>query len=470
MRAYAAGALARTLFFTAPAARRRRRWRSRPPPRRRPSWSTSARRCAPRSSRRRATGWAASRARRISRRSRIEGDGPGAKMLAAMVSFGLAMTGASAERSAALAERALADDVLIGVDPALFPVPALMVLTMADREEAVAGWEKLLAPRAPPRLAARRAEREPVERAHAAVARRAARGAGDAAGGANERFAEWGLHALARDLRTRVPRGAVRAAARRPRRRARAARGGPADDDGSDGYASAGRARAELLLEEGRPRRGARRTGSSSRTRRARRIPGWLPWRSLRALRARGARPGRRGAVRSRARRSTSPAASARRGVVGRSLRVLGDGATPTHGVAHLREAVELLERSTARYELAPPAPRSAPRSGSTAARPTRASRSAARSSSPSAAAPTGSCSGSAASSTRRGRGRAHGALGARRRSRRASGASPSSRRPAGPTRRSRRRCTSRSRRSRSTSRAATRSSGSGRAASSRWR
>ena len=51
----------------------------------------------------------------------IEGEGPGAKMLAAMVSFGLAMTGTRADRCAALAERALADDVLIERRPRPLP-------------------------------------------------------------------------------------------------------------------------------------------------------------------------------------------------------------------------------------------------------------------------------------------------------------------------------------------------------------
>jgi hypothetical protein len=144
-------------------------------------------------------------------------------MLAAMVSFSLAMTGVGEERCAALAQRALADDVLIGVDPGLFPVPALMVLTMADREEAVAEVGEAAGARAPPRLAARRHQREPVERPDAAVARRAARGPG-AARGRERALRRVGAHALARDLRLRVPRRGP-AAARRPRRRTGRARG-----------------------------------------------------------------------------------------------------------------------------------------------------------------------------------------------------------------------------------------------------
>ena len=97
LRAYAAGALARTLFFTAPAreaAAVAQQAAAEAPPE-----LVDERQAL------RATEFAAARYGMGGEPSPadlaaepIEGDGPGAKMLAAMVSFGLAMTGSSAER------------------------------------------------------------------------------------------------------------------------------------------------------------------------------------------------------------------------------------------------------------------------------------------------------------------------------------------------------------------------------------
>ena len=101
LRAYAAGALARTLFFTAPAheaAAVARQAAAETPPE-----LVDARQAL------RATELAAARygiggaSVEDLDAEVIEGEGPGAKMLAAMVSFGLAMTGTHADRCAALA-------------------------------------------------------------------------------------------------------------------------------------------------------------------------------------------------------------------------------------------------------------------------------------------------------------------------------------------------------------------------------
>jgi DNA-binding NarL/FixJ family response regulator len=271
-------------------------------------------------------------------------------MLAAMVSFGLAMTGSHADRCAALAERALADDVLIEVDPALFPVPALMVLTLADREEAVAGWEKLLA------LAHRRGSLLGVLSVNlwsgrTLLFRGELREAQERLESANERFAEWGR---TRSRETYGPAflGAVQllrgdlAGARSTLEE------GQAVDDGSDGFAQLARTRAELLLEEGDFAAALELTYRLEQQDAAiASFPGWLPWRSQRALALAGlgrvdeAVPLARAEV-DVSRRFGAP------GVVGRSLRVLG-AVDRDDGEAHLREAVELLERSTARYELA---------------------------------------------------------------------------------------------------------------------
>ena len=144
---------------------RRRPWPGRPPRRRRRSWSTRARRCAPRSSRPRATEWAASRAWRISTAELIEGDGPGAKMLAAMVSFGLAMTGTQrgAQRRAggAGARRRRAHRRR----PRPVPRPRADGADAGRPRGGGRGLGEAARARSPPRLAARRAERQPVERA-----------------------------------------------------------------------------------------------------------------------------------------------------------------------------------------------------------------------------------------------------------------------------------------------------------------
>ncbi len=349
LRAYAAGALTRTLFFTAPAAEASavsRQAAAETPPE-----LVDARQAL------RATELAAARYGMGGKLSAedlsavaIEGDGPGAKMLAAMVSFGLAMTGVGEERCAALAQRALAGDVLIGVDPGLFPVPALMVLTMADREEAVAEWEKLRA------LAHRRGSLLGVLSVNlwsgrTLLWRGELREAQERLEAANERFAEWGR------TRSRETYGSAFLGAARLLRGdlagARAALAdGQADDDGSDGYAQLARTRAELLLEEGdfagtlelsfRLEQQDQAIAS---------FPGWLPWRSLRAQALAGlgrideALPLARDEVEV-CRLFGSP------GVVGRSLRVLGT-IDPDDGLDRLQEAVELLERSTARYECA---------------------------------------------------------------------------------------------------------------------
>jgi DNA-binding CsgD family transcriptional regulator len=282
---------------------------------------------------------------------RIEGDGPGAKMLAAMVSFCLAMVGASAERCIALAQEALADDILIAADPGLFPVPALMVLTMADRDEAVSEWEKLRD------LAHRRGSLLGILSVNLWSARTLfwrgdLRDAQERLEAARERFADWGR---ARSSQTYGP--AFLGATLVLRGDLAAARAvldaGQQQDDGSDGCAQLLASRAQLLIAEGRFAEAlelTRRLEDSAAAIGA--FPGWPPWRSLRADAL--ARLGRTEDAIAIARDDVE---AARRfgapGVVGRSLRVLGTVVDPDDRIARLSEAVEQLERSTARYELA---------------------------------------------------------------------------------------------------------------------
>ncbi len=348
-RAYAAAILARTLFFTAPAREAAA-----------VAWQAAAETPPELVDERQAlhaTELAAARYGMGGEPSaedldaiEIEGDGPGAKMLAAMVSFDLATAGASAERCVPLAERALADDVLIAADLGLFPVPALMVLTMADREEAVAGWEKLRA------LAHRRGSLLGVLSVNlwsgrTLLWRGELRDAQERLEAASEHFAEWGR------TRSGVTYGPAFLGATLLRRgdiaRAREVlASGQDEDDGTDGFAELLCSRVELLLEEGRFADALDGTTHlEEHDAQVASFPGWVPWRSLRACALAGLGRTDEALVAARdelelARNFGAP------GVVGRSLRVLG-AIDPENGVGCLREAVETLERSTARYELA---------------------------------------------------------------------------------------------------------------------
>jgi len=349
LRAHAAGILARTLFFTAPAsdaADVARRAAAQAPPD-----LVDERQAL------RATELAAVRYGIGSRRSAeeldaiaVEGEGPGARMLASMVSFCLAMTGSPADRCASMAEWALADGVLVEADPGLFPVPALMVLTMADRDRAMDEWEALLD------LAHRRGSLVGVVSvnlwsARTLLWRGELRDAQERLEAAGEQFAQWG-RTRSRDTYGPAFLGAT-LLLRGDLDGARAAlASGQTDDDGSDGYAQLARSRTELLLAEGRFAEALALSGDLERHDAAiASFPGWLPWRSLRARALAGLdRPDEAVAL------AREELEIARRfgaaGVVGRSLRTLGL-VDPGDGIARLRDAVDVLERSTARYELA---------------------------------------------------------------------------------------------------------------------
>ncbi len=279
----------------------------------------------------------------------IEGAGPGAKMLAAMTSFARAMSGASAEECAALALEALDGGVLIAADPGLFPVAAIVVLTMADRDEALSAWEELLG------LAHRRGSllgtlSVNLWRGGTLLWRGDLREAELSLEAAQENFAAWG-RARSRETygpaflgMTRVLRGDLAGA-----RAALSA--GQADDDGSKGYWQLRVARCELLLAEGRHADVLAEADEIAGRFSLIDHPGWTSWRLLKARGLAGSGRTAEGVELVReelelARRFGAPS------VVGRSLRVLGT-LEGQRGIEHLREAVEVLERSTSRYELA---------------------------------------------------------------------------------------------------------------------
>ena len=74
----------------------------------------------------------------------IDGDGPGARMIMAVLAWDLALSGGSAEECTRLATAALADGTLMTKDPAFTTIVAGSVLTLADRDEAVEVWEAAL--------------------------------------------------------------------------------------------------------------------------------------------------------------------------------------------------------------------------------------------------------------------------------------------------------------------------------------
>ena len=279
-----------------------------------------------------------------------------------------------------------------------------MVLTMADREEAVAEWEKLRA------LAHRRGSLLGVLSVNlwsgrTLLWRGELREAQERLEAANERFAEWGR------TRSRETYGSAFLGAARLLRGdlagARAALAdGQADDDGSDGYAQLARSRAELLLEEGDFAATLELTFRLEQQDQAiASFPGWLPWRSLRAQALAGL--GRADeALALAATRSRSAACSARPASSAARCACSAPSIPTTVSTACTRRSSCSSARPLATS--APSrTPRWGPRCGSPAAPRTRASRCAARSSSPTAAAPTRSCSTCAASSTPPARGRA---------------------------------------------------------------
>jgi DNA-binding CsgD family transcriptional regulator len=279
---------------------------------------------------------------------RIEGEGPGARMLAAIVAFGRALTGGEADDCVALARQALAGGVLIEADPGLFPVVAIWVLVMADRDEALAAWEELQA------LAHRRGSLLGILTVHlwrgaTLLWRGELPEAQESLDAAQESFLEWGL---ARSAETYIP--ASRGLALLARGDLRAARevldpSRVADDD-SDGYKLLLRSWAELLLAEGRHEQALAVSEELAGRTRFIANPYWASWRSLKARALDGL--GRGGEAIDMALEELELARGfGSPSLVGRSLRVLGT-LERKRGVDRLRDAVEVLERSTAKLEL----------------------------------------------------------------------------------------------------------------------
>lgn len=76
-------------------------------------------------------------------RTGVDGDGPGARMLAAVAAADWALTGGSVDECAALALAALADGSLAAVDPVLLAGSAISVLSLGDHERALDELDRL---------------------------------------------------------------------------------------------------------------------------------------------------------------------------------------------------------------------------------------------------------------------------------------------------------------------------------------
>ena len=279
----------------------------------------------------------------------IVGDGPGAKMLAAIVAFCRALTGASAAQTVPMALAALADGVLIAADPGLFPVAAITVLMFADRDEAMSAWDELR------------------ERAHRGgsllgiltvglwrgvtlIARGDLREAEESLATAQEDFVSWGL---VRSGETYGPAflGAARlyrgdlAGARRLLDPSKTA------DNRVDADRHLRRFWCELLLAEGRHEQALAVADDLAERMVFIEHPAWAPWRSLkaRALEGLGRNEEAIELVRvdvEHARRFGAP------GNIGRAMCLLGR-LERERGLDRLREAVAVLETSAAKLDLA---------------------------------------------------------------------------------------------------------------------
>ena len=69
------------------------------------------------------------------------GEGPGARMIDAMIAYDLFSQAGPVEDCVRLARRALADNVLIEYDNGLFNIPAMIVLTYSDAEDTIPQWD-----------------------------------------------------------------------------------------------------------------------------------------------------------------------------------------------------------------------------------------------------------------------------------------------------------------------------------------
>jgi DNA-binding CsgD family transcriptional regulator len=281
-------------------------------------------------------------------RGGLQGEGPGARMLAAVAAADWSLAGGSASECCELALAALADGVLVAADPAPMATIAGSVLDLADRDEALAVWEAASAEahRSGSALAlsgiyvcqgGNWLARGELDEAEAAL-RRANRDTDPSPSAAAE--VAYGSAYMAEVL---IERGDLAGAGDLLSRQ-------PPSPPGSDADSLSRRADAELFIAEGRwPEALSAADIYADRLRDRVVNPAWAPWRSLRSQALAGLRRHDEAIELLEdelvwARRWGAPRA------LGRTLRLLGTvGRAPD--IETLREAVEITEGSPARLE-----------------------------------------------------------------------------------------------------------------------
>jgi DNA-binding CsgD family transcriptional regulator len=289
--------------------------------------------------------------RTVPYRDGVPGEGPGTKMLTSVTAYTWANAGGDSERCAALAREALAGETLFSIDNGLFWVTAVVVLIYADRGDTADIWEEARA------VAHRRGslftvltidlwrgfdllrsgDLEQAQESIEAGLEEMVLWSGSESG----MVIEWPTAFLGE---IHIERGDLDAAERVLER------GHPGERVG-DGPNFWRKSKIELLLARGRAEEALPLCDVYEAKLGTMKNPAPAPWRSLRAEvldRLGGTEEGIALAAEEieAARVWGSPQA------VGRALRVLGT-LERGDGVEHLREAVETLERSTARLEQA---------------------------------------------------------------------------------------------------------------------
>ncbi len=283
-------------------------------------------------------------------RDGVEGDGPGAKMMAALTAYAWANAEGPADRCAALALEALADGTLLEVDNGLFWVTAIVVLIYADLEETPDIWTEART------LAHQRGSLfmnltvnlwhgfHLLRRGDLAQAEESLESALEDmmlwSGSPDSMVIEWPTAYLAM---VHMARGALETA------EAILATGEPAPEQWGDGATYWRQAKIELLLAKGEAEKALELCDTYVERIGHMRNPAPAPWRSVKAEVL-----DRLGRTEEGIELVTEELELARRWgaaqPVGRALRVLGT-LERERGIERLREAVETLESSTARLE-----------------------------------------------------------------------------------------------------------------------
>jgi DNA-binding SARP family transcriptional activator/tetratricopeptide (TPR) repeat protein len=275
----------------------------------------------------------------------VSGEGPGARMLAATLSWEMLIDCTDRARACELARFALADDTLMEVDAGLLWVVAGLVLHMAD-EETMGFWAGALA-RAQERGSMFAALSTHLWRGFAEWHRGRLATALESVTLANELQVMWGSfvgpsYGDAFIVGIRLDQGDVAGA----RAHLEKIREQPRIGDGSRLF---GEAQANVLIAEGHYEAALRSLDEVRRILRVTRNPAWRRHESLRAnaLAGLGHRDEAVAALEEELGRARAWGAPS---LVGRTLRLFGEVAADAD---HLRQAVELLAGSHARLEYA---------------------------------------------------------------------------------------------------------------------